>query len=269
MRSLMTMLRSAKNLNKVGMQTLWNKDKGKLFNAKGRIMVHGKWGRPENSKKEYRKRINADVAQKKINDILEKEIKSVMFDINASKAPGPDGFTAAFVKKAWNIVGYNRKGGPKRVALKIDLQKAYDIINWGFLKRTLEEFGFHEKMVHWIKECVTTAGFTLNVNGERIGYFKGSRGLSQGDPISPCLFTLIMEMFYLMLKRQIERDSSFQYHFGCKQIKLVHVCFADDLLVMCHGDTNSIRVIQRALDEFSECSGLFPNNSMSTVFLAV
>ncbi|GJW81501.1 RNA-directed DNA polymerase, eukaryota, reverse transcriptase zinc-binding domain protein [Tanacetum coccineum] len=46
--------------------------------------------------------------------------------------------------------GYNRKGGPKRVAFKIDLQKAYDTVSWKFLERTLVEFGFHEKMVGWI-----------------------------------------------------------------------------------------------------------------------
>ncbi|GKB30917.1 RNA-directed DNA polymerase, eukaryota, reverse transcriptase zinc-binding domain protein, partial [Tanacetum coccineum] len=309
----------------------------------------------------FHKRISPEVAQKMISDISVKEIKCAMFDINDSKAPSPDGFTVAFFKKAWNIVGedvceavqeffssgrmlgelnatlislilktqtpnkvtdfrpiaccnvlykciskvitnrikpvlgmlvssnqsafipgrniqdnilltqeimmgYNRKGGPKRVTLKIDLQKAYDTINWGFQKRTLEEFSFHEKMVHWIMECVSTSSFTLNVNGERIGYFKGGRGLRQGDPISPYLFTLIMEMFSLMLKRQIEKDPNFQYHFGCKQIKLAHVCFADDLLVICHGDTKSIRVIQKALDEFSKCSGFLPNNAKSTVF---
>ncbi|GKC89296.1 RNA-directed DNA polymerase, eukaryota, reverse transcriptase zinc-binding domain protein [Tanacetum coccineum] len=162
--------------------------------------------------------------------------------------------------------GYNRKGGPKRVAIKIDLQKAYDTINWKFLKCTLKEFGFHVKMVHWIMECVSTAGFTLNVNGKRIGYFKGGRGIRQGDPISLYLFTLIMEMFSLMLQRQIERGPSFQYHYGCKQLKLLHICFADDLLVMCHGDTNYIRVIKKSLNEFSECSRLMPNNAKSTIF---
>ncbi|GJT08316.1 RNA-directed DNA polymerase, eukaryota, reverse transcriptase zinc-binding domain protein, partial [Tanacetum coccineum] len=121
-------------------------------------------------------------------------------------------------------------------------------------------------MIHWIMQCVTTAGFTLNVNGERTGYFKGGRGLRQGDPISPYLFTLIMEVFSVMLRRQIDKDPSFQYHYGCKGLKLVHVCFADDLLVMCHGDPNSVRVIKRSLDEFSTCYGLIPNNSKSTMF---
>nr|GFA86833.1 RNA-directed DNA polymerase, eukaryota, reverse transcriptase zinc-binding domain protein [Tanacetum cinerariifolium] len=114
--------------------------------------------------------------------------------------------------------------------------------------------------------CVTTAGFTLNVNSERTGYFKGGRGLRQGDPISPYLFTLIIEVFSLMLRRQIDKDFSFQYHYGCKGLKLVHVCFVDDLLVMCRDDLNSVRVIKRYLDEFSTCSGLIPNNSKSTMF---
>ncbi|GJZ17287.1 RNA-directed DNA polymerase, eukaryota, reverse transcriptase zinc-binding domain protein [Tanacetum coccineum] len=105
--------------------------------------------------------------------------------------------------------GYNRKGGPKRVAFKMDLQKAYDTVNWNFLKKALEEFGFHEKMVHWVMQCVTTPGFNLNVNGESIGYFIGGRGLRQGDPILPYLFTLIMEIFSLMLQRKIKKDSSF------------------------------------------------------------
>ncbi|GJS14637.1 RNA-directed DNA polymerase, eukaryota, reverse transcriptase zinc-binding domain protein [Tanacetum coccineum] len=121
-------------------------------------------------------------------------------------------------------------------------------------------------MVKWIIQCVTTAAFTLNVNGDRIGYFKGSRGFRQGDPISLYLFTLIMEIFSLTLQREIDNELNFQYHFGCKSIKLSHVCFADDLLVMCHGDATSVGVIKKALDAFSACSRLLPNYSKSIVF---
>ncbi|GJY24300.1 RNA-directed DNA polymerase, eukaryota, reverse transcriptase zinc-binding domain protein [Tanacetum coccineum] len=130
--------------------------------------------------------------------------------------------------------GYNKKTGPKRMAFKIDLQKAYDTISWDFLKSTLEGFGFYERMIQWITECVTTAAFTLNVNGERVG--------------------------------QIAKEPKFQYHFGCKEILLTHVCFADDLLVMCHGDKVYVEVIKKALQEFSSCSGLLPNNAKSSVF---
>ncbi|GKB79502.1 RNA-directed DNA polymerase, eukaryota, reverse transcriptase zinc-binding domain protein [Tanacetum coccineum] len=139
------------------------------------------------------------------------------------------------------IRGYNKKGGAKRVAFKIDIQKSYDA-------------------------CVSTAAFILNMNGKRIGYFKGGRGLRQDDPISPYLFTLIMEVFSLILQREIKKEPKFQYHFGCKSLNLSHVCFADDLLVMCHGDTILVRVIKNALDQFSVSSGLLPNNYKSTMF---
>ncbi|GJX56995.1 hypothetical protein Tco_0286892 [Tanacetum coccineum] len=90
--------------------------------------------------------------------------------------------------------GYNRKGGPKRVDFKIDIQKAYDT-------------------------CVTNVAFILSINGDRVGYFNGGRGLRQ-----------------------------------------------DDLLVMCHVDTTSVRVIKNAFDEFSAYSGLLPNSSKGIVF---
>ncbi|GJR98086.1 RNA-directed DNA polymerase, eukaryota, reverse transcriptase zinc-binding domain protein [Tanacetum coccineum] len=155
--------------------------------------------------------------------------------------------------------GYNQKVGTKRVALKIDIQKAYDTVNWGFLEESLKQFGFHELMVKWIMKCVLSAQYSINVNGEKYGYFKGARGLRQGDPISPYLFTLVMEVFTLMMERRIKMHPKFKFHKGCKGIRLTHLCFADDLLVLCNGDVRSVRVLKEALDEFSETSGLLPN----------
>ena len=121
-------------------------------------------------------------------------------------------------------------------------------------------------MIEWVVQCVTTTAFTINVNGDRVGFFKGARGLRQGGPISPYLFTLIMEIFTLILKRRINSSNDFQYHFGCKEMEITHVCFADDLLVMCHGDILSVQVIKDALEEFNACSGRLPNLSKSTIF---
>lgn len=65
----------------------------------------------------------------------------------------------------------------------------------------MEQFGFHGKMVKWIMVCVTSAKFTVCINGERRGYFTSGRGLRQGDHISPYLFTLVTEVFTLMMTR--------------------------------------------------------------------
>ncbi|GJS09808.1 RNA-directed DNA polymerase, eukaryota, reverse transcriptase zinc-binding domain protein [Tanacetum coccineum] len=162
--------------------------------------------------------------------------------------------------------GYNRKSGAKRCAMKIDLQKAYDTINWEFLKEVLQTVGFHDIMINWIMTCITTASFSICVNGEIKGFFKGGRGLRQGDPISPYLFTLVMEVFNMIMIKNVQEAENFKYHYGCSEIKLTHMCFADDLMVLCNGDSESLKVVKKSLDEFSRVSGLYPNLSKSTIF---
>ena len=149
--------------------------------------------------------------------------------------------------------------------MKIDIQKAYDTISWSFLESILTRFGFPQKMVHWIIVCVSTTAFTLCVNGDRFGYFKGGRGLRQGDPISPYILTLIMEVFTLIMKKH-SLDSRYRYHWRCKQLQITHLCFADDLMVLCHGDINSVKVVKKVLDSFSLISDLNPNLGKSTNF---
>ncbi|GKE29845.1 RNA-directed DNA polymerase, eukaryota, reverse transcriptase zinc-binding domain protein [Tanacetum coccineum] len=130
----------------------------------------------------------------------------------------------------------------------------------------LEQFGFPEKMVKWIMVCVSTTKFSININEEREGYFNVGRGLRQGDPMSPNLFTLVMEDFNLILRRYINDTKEFKYHQRCQKLGITHLCFADDLLVFCHGDHKSVNVIKKALEEFSSYSGLKANMSKSTVF---
>nr|GEX73429.1 hypothetical protein [Tanacetum cinerariifolium] len=132
------------------------------------------------------------------------EIKNAMFSMGNEKSPGPDGFTAAFFKEAWDIVGKDvilvvRKFFINGKLLKelnhtiitlipkvsTPARKAYDTVDWSFLRMILVGFGFHERMVGWIMECVTTTSFSICVNGSLQGYFKGKRDLRQGDLLSP------------------------------------------------------------------------------------
>ncbi|GKB31530.1 RNA-directed DNA polymerase, eukaryota, reverse transcriptase zinc-binding domain protein, partial [Tanacetum coccineum] len=163
------------------------------------------------------------------------------------------------------LKGYETKGDPKRISLKIDLQKAYDTVNWCFLEDILRGFSFHDKMVKWIMLCVTTTTFSININGESCGYFKRGRGLRQRDPMSPYLFTLVMEILNLLMIRNIEKSSAFKFHFGCDKLRITHVCFADDLLMFCHGDVDSVKVIKETIEEFGSLSGLLPNYNKSTI----
>ncbi|CAH1432193.1 unnamed protein product [Lactuca virosa] len=162
--------------------------------------------------------------------------------------------------------GYTCKHGSPRCALKVDIQKAYDTVNWSFLEQILWGFGFHHRMIQWIIKCVSTTSFSISINGENKGYFMGQRGLRQGDPMSPYLFTLIMEVFNLMIKRRIQQNPKHKYHWRCGKQKLTHLCFADDLLIFSHGSIQAVQVIKDALQEFHAVSGLIRNPQQSSIF---
>ncbi|KAK4380772.1 hypothetical protein Sango_3031800 [Sesamum angolense] len=83
----------------------------------------------------------------------------------------------------------------------------------------------------WIEECVTSAHYSVVVNGGVHGFFAGARGLRQGDPMSPYLFVLVMEVLHMILQQLIEQDVEFQYHWRCKDLNLFQLSFADDLLL--------------------------------------
>ncbi|KAJ9535163.1 hypothetical protein OSB04_un001758 [Centaurea solstitialis] len=225
-----------------------------------------------------------------IRPLDDSEIRDAMFQIGNDKAPAKvivermkpylDGLISntqsAFIpgrKITDNIlmahelvVGYHLSRGPRRCAFKIDLRKAYDMVNWDYLFGMLEGCGFHPVLIKWIKEMVSTTSFSLCLNGESVGFFKGERGIRQGDPLSPYLFTIVMEGFGMLFKRCIAEAENFGFHHGCSDLQLTHLCFADDLFVFTYGDVASVSILKKALDLFALRSGLAPNLQKSDVF---
>ncbi|GJV91867.1 putative reverse transcriptase domain, reverse transcriptase zinc-binding domain protein, partial [Tanacetum coccineum] len=92
------------------------------------------------------------------------------------------------------------------------------------------------------------------------------RGLRQGGPLSPYLFTLVMEVLTLMIKRKVQESDLFTYHGFCSKMELINLCFADDLFIFAYGDVQSASVIKEALDEFKQASGLIPSLPKSTAY---
>ncbi|KAK4383611.1 Retrovirus-related Pol polyprotein from type-2 retrotransposable element R2DM [Sesamum angolense] len=135
--------------------------------------------------------------------------------------------------------GYNQCRLPPRCALKVDLRKAYDTVEWDFLIATLRMFGFPAMFIRWIEECVTSAHYSVVVNGRVHGFFVGARGLRQGDPMSPYLFVLVMEVLHMILQQLIEQDGEFGYHWRCQELNLFQLSFADDLLLLGKADVRS------------------------------
>ncbi|KAL2225254.1 UNVERIFIED_CONTAM: hypothetical protein Sindi_3094700 [Sesamum indicum] len=153
---------------------------------------------------------------------------------------------------------YNQMRLPPRCALKVDIRKAYDTVEWDFLLAVLQLFGFPPTFTRWIEECVTTTSFSIGLNGKPHGFFAGARGLRQGDPLSPYLFVLVMEALHLGFLQRIEQDMQFTYHWKCESSKVFQMGFADDLLLLCKADLDSIRVFKEGLDwlTISDCQPL-------------
>ncbi|GJW99594.1 putative reverse transcriptase domain-containing protein, partial [Tanacetum coccineum] len=179
-----------------------------------------------------------------IQEVSDAEIRSVMFSIGNDKALGLDGYTSIFFKKSWDI-----EGGES------------------FLGEILVGFGFHVNMVKWIMTCVTRTSFSIHINGDLHGYFKEKRGLHQGDPMSPYLFTLVMEVLTLILKRKVREEGDFAYHNRCSKLKIINICFADNLIMFSRGDATSARYLMEALNEYKEVSGLVSSIPKSMVFM--
>ncbi|GJW30781.1 putative reverse transcriptase domain, reverse transcriptase zinc-binding domain protein [Tanacetum coccineum] len=121
-------------------------------------------------------------------------------------------------------------------------------------------------MIMWIMECVSTTSFSISINGSLHGYFKGKRGLRQGDPLSPYLFTIVMEVLTLILKRRTQNSELFTYYQFCSRMELINLCFMDDLFLFAHGDANSAQIIMESLDEFKNVSGLVLSLPKSTAY---
>ena len=64
--------------------------------------------------------------------------------------------------------------------MQLDIEKAYDHVNWGFLKMILKQIGFGDKWLKWIDFCIKTVRFSILVNGEPVGFFPSKRGLRKG-----------------------------------------------------------------------------------------
>ena len=95
------------------------------------------------------------------------------------------------------------------MALKLDISKAYDRVEWNFLQGIMIKLGFPDKRIQWVMGCVTTPSFSILINGKEYGNIWPSRGIRQGDPFSPYMFLLCAEGFTSLLEK-VELDGRIQ-----------------------------------------------------------
>ncbi|KAK3198138.1 hypothetical protein Dsin_021553 [Dipteronia sinensis] len=151
------------------------------------------------------------------------------------------------------------------MAIKLDMSKAYDRVEWSFLSGMMQSLGFPEKWVELVMICVTSVSYSFLLNGEVCGKIKPSRGLRQGDPISPFLFLFCTEGFSSLIQREQEggRLSGFQCSRGGPTIS--HLFFADDSLLFSKANEGNCVAVKNILETYARASCQLINFSKSAV----
>ncbi|XP_070021835.1 uncharacterized protein [Nicotiana sylvestris] len=158
------------------------------------------------------------------------------------------------------------KAGPN-VILKLDMTKAYDRLSWLFLTKVLRKMGFTERLIGIVFGLVSNNWYSILINGQAHGFFKSSRGVKQGDPVSPTLFILAAEA----LSRGLNALHTNLYFCGFGMPKwspkINHLAYADDMIIFSSSDETSLMLIMQVLKAYEAASGQLVNKTKSVVYL--
>jgi hypothetical protein len=160
----------------------------------------------------------------------------------------------------------NNKAG-EFCAYKLDLSKAYDRVDWTFLERSMRRLGFADKWIDWIMACVTSVRYAVRLNGSLLEAFHPTRGLRQGDPLSPYLFLLVAEGLSVLIDHEI-RESRMKELKICRRAPgLSHLLFADDSLLFFEAKKEQAEIVKKILGKYERGTGQLLSPSKCSILL--
>ena len=143
----------------------------------------------------------------------------------------------------------------KFVAIKTDMSKAFDRVEWSFLEALLLKLGFSTQWVSWIKLCISSVSYQVLLNGKPKGNITPSRGIRQGDPLSPFLFILLTEALISHIQGAEREGRITGPKIARNSPPVSHLLFADDSLFFCKADVQQCSELVRIINTYGSSSG--------------
>jgi reverse transcriptase-like protein len=141
------------------------------------------------------------------------------------------------------------------MALKLDMSKAYDRVEWDFLRSVMTKMGFPSQWIERVMLCVSSVSYSFLVNGQPTNAILPQRGLRQGDPLSPYLFLLCTEGFGGLIKQALAKGELQGLAITRKSPMVSHLFFADDSLIFTRANSNMAASIKSIIQRYEHMSG--------------
>ncbi|KAL5542776.1 hypothetical protein UlMin_010486 [Ulmus minor] len=158
-----------------------------------------------------------------------------------------------------------RKTKKNYMALKLDMAKAYNRVEWEFIQKIMHKLGFSDVWTGKIMACISSVSYSFQFNGQRFGHLIPSRGLRQGDPLSPYLFLLCGEGLSSLLHHYEQSGKLQGLRCGIGGPTISHLLFADDSLFFIEAKITACAALKEALTSYEAAFGQMVNLSKSTI----
>lgn len=141
------------------------------------------------------------------------------------------------------------------MALKLDIAKAFDKVEWNFIEAMMRKLGFADKWCKWVMACVKSVTYSVLIYGSPVGKIAPTRGIRQGDPISPYLYLICTEGLSALIKRFMQQKKIHGFKASRNGPSISHMFFADDSLIFCKTNDQECRNLLEILSIYGRALG--------------
>ena len=134
--------------------------------------------------------------------------------------------------------------------MKIDIHKAFDSLSWDFIYEVLNNFGYSPRFIFWISQIFKSTQISILINGSSHGYFKCSRGVRKGNPLSPLLFVLAEDFLSRYLARLVNRGELISMTSTHSCLAPSHFLYTDDVFLFARASDSNMRAIMDAFNRY-------------------